>query len=93
MTILKLALSTVVYPLVGRQILLVFPLYCVQRLVTDRLIEIGIFGRSERFVCPTNDASQWRIFGGGPEKKEGGGGEKRKKKKKKKKGEREGLKK
>ena len=42
---------------VGQLILLVFPLYCAHRLDTERLIEIDIFGRSERLVWPTNLAS------------------------------------
>ena len=39
--------------LVGRLILFVFSLYCSHRLVIDILVEIDIFGRSERFVWPT----------------------------------------
>ena len=31
--------------LVGRLVLSVFPLYCSHRLVSDRLVEIDIFGR------------------------------------------------
>ena len=40
--------------IVGHIILLVFPLYCGHRLVTDRPIEIVIFGWSQRLVWPTN---------------------------------------
>ena len=38
----------------SRLILFVFSLYCSQRLVTDRLVEIDIFGQPERLVWPTN---------------------------------------
>ena len=46
----KLANLYLVHALVGQLISLVFPLYCGHLLVTDRLIEIDIFGQSERFV-------------------------------------------
>ena len=42
---------------VGRPILLVFPLYCHQRPITERPIEIIIFGRSEQLVWTTKQSS------------------------------------
>ena len=43
--------------LVCRLILIICSLYCAHRLDTERLVEIDIFGRSERFDWPTNKAS------------------------------------
>ena len=42
---------------VGRPILLVFQLYCHQRPITEKTIEIVIFGRSQRLVWTTKQSS------------------------------------
>ena len=43
--------------LVGRPMSFIFPLYCGQRLVTDRPIEIDLFGQSQRLVWTTKQSS------------------------------------